>query len=261
MLTETFEKFDCDVPGCKFFTFNRGLLYHHNRQLHDEATAEQTSCKICGVRKQSARRLREHVERFHMKIKLYACKICDASYASDQGLKVHMEAKHSGQPRPKSLCTICGAQFSTKYILKAHVQEKHSGYRETYHCKVCNEEFNSRGVLHAHVMTSHKPEELIHCPRCDQKFIKAHHLREHVLGKHLKIIIKQLACATCGTEYKRGKDCWAQVATKHMNWPTERPKHEWKQLAREMPYLIIRKDRLKEEYDALRRVINNKYIN
>ena len=53
--------------------------YHSNRQLHDEATAEQTSCKICGVRKQSARRLREHVERFHMKIKLYACKICDAS--------------------------------------------------------------------------------------------------------------------------------------------------------------------------------------
>merc|ERR1719300_305695 len=27
VLTETFEKFDCDVPGCKFFTFNRGLLY------------------------------------------------------------------------------------------------------------------------------------------------------------------------------------------------------------------------------------------
>ena len=56
-------------------------------------------------------------------------------------------------------------------------------------------------------------------------------------------------------QYKRGKDCWAHVATKHMNWSTERSKHEWKQLAKEKPHLIIRKDWLKEDYEYLRRVI------
>ena len=109
-------------------------------------------------------------------------------------------------------------------------------------------------------MTSHKPDEMIPCPRCDQKFIKAHHLREHVLTKHLKVVIKQLQCATCGSEYKRGKDCWAHIATKHLNWSSDRSKCEWKALAKEKPHHIVRKDWLKEECEALRGVIDDKYI-
>lgn len=125
---------------------------------------------------------------------------------------------------------------------------------------LCANELFKNKAWSRHIKNTHMEDSWIQCPRCDKKNKNGQHFRYHFLANHLKITIKPFSCTMCGNSYVRDKDCWIHIAMKHELWSNEKSAKDWKVLSREKPNLIGKRDVKKEERDALKGHIDDKYL-
>jgi len=267
VLTETFVKYECDVEGCDFFTLFDTIIAQHNKRMHSKEVTE-TTCTICGARFPTPTSHRSHVESVHMKMKPFSCDQCGKSFSKKGGLKIHMEAAHGALP--SLMCNICGAALKNEQTLKDHIFRRHKDHQaanipdekrnEIWKCEECEQVFDHKANLAKH-MRKHRTETHIPCPMCPQRFIAPPYLRNHVLSNHLKVTIKPFTCVLCAKTYSRSKDAWEHVGLKHEGAEVANgSKFDWKSLSRAKPDLVTKRDCLREENNALKGVIDDKYL-
>nr|XP_006818334.1 PREDICTED: uncharacterized protein LOC100371678 [Saccoglossus kowalevskii] len=177
------------------------------KAFHQETDTDRVfSCKICGKRLKSNKRLSNHMMMSHPQQYKLNCPKCSRHFLCQQSLERHL-LLHSGV-KPFS-CRYCGKAFSTSTNARRH-EKLHSGFRP-HRCEECKITFIHATELQRHVSSNHgefkalqskfripvktleddvielpvhAPGEEHECPLCGKIFYKASSLKRHASHAH-----------------------------------------------------------------------------
>ena len=115
-----------DCPICQKLFWNKNMMMHHAKRVHDEST-RNCLYKNCQKTFKSATGLKDHVIKIHEKKKLkFKCTECEKSFTHQHLLERHI-VSHSGICNYE--CKMCSKKFKYRHNLKEH-QKKRSPQRK-----------------------------------------------------------------------------------------------------------------------------------
>ncbi|XP_055532702.1 zinc finger protein 595-like isoform X1 [Wyeomyia smithii] len=155
---------------CWKVTKHAKRLHDHMRKFHPN---EIVPCPECNAAFFSSLQLEEH-KLFHLTGHLYACPKCKKRFKSATGMRAHIRS-HSSTARFQ--CDKCDKKCTNLSMLKTHLLS-HGGER-AYPCERCPSRFKTKGALKQHE-TVHSKERNYSCDICGSKFTKSNSLVRHV---------------------------------------------------------------------------------
>ncbi|XP_058811897.1 zinc finger protein ZFP2-like [Topomyia yanbarensis] len=220
----------------------------HNIKLGKHRERE-IICEMCGEKFPQKGRLKDHIQKVHLKIGIPKCDKCDKTFTTTHSLERHMLLHTNVKPyscdqcdmtfrrlldmrRHKSVvhdginpyvCADCGKEFRGYQALYWHRQKTHLGKadarsaakRTSYLydiCKLCDARFGKMTELVEHIKQDHSDIDypLIKCAECPQTFFTPQHL-----SKHKSIHTDKYACALCGTRHCNTYQLQCHIDSKH----------------------------------------------
>ena len=121
----------------------RILQYHREIEHH---VVKKEVCTICG---KAAKRIKEHMKRFHVKEKNIQCDKCDYRCRVKSQLSAHMRIHIDPEDR-KYKCEICFKGFLVPRKLKEHILT-HANIKP-FKCAICNQAFSNYSGHRQHMM-------------------------------------------------------------------------------------------------------------
>ena len=153
------------------------VLKYHRKIEHQ--VFKLTVCNICG---RSARRINEHMAKYHVKEKKIQCDKCDYRCRVKSQLTTHMKIHIDPEDR-KFKCEICFKGFIYQNKLKEHILT-HANIK-TSKCEYCNQVFSNHSGLRQHVMRAHGVKftcEICGFDSMSQKWLDIHKRNKHSIG-------------------------------------------------------------------------------
>ena len=160
------------------------LMKNHVKLCLNKSGVQRTFlCDLCPNSYHLKSHLWIHIQKTHLKIKLYACDVCGFESAHKSALKLHKK-KHD----PKVKCPICEKLVNN---VKSHKRNVHPAKDQFYVCDVCGYKSAHKSGLKLHKKI-HDPK--VKCPICDKLVtnIKKHGFTVHPIKNKL------LVCDVCG---------------------------------------------------------------
>uniref|UniRef100_A0A1A8K8S0 C2H2-type domain-containing protein n=1 Tax=Nothobranchius kuhntae TaxID=321403 RepID=A0A1A8K8S0_NOTKU len=169
----------------------KSFLYTGALMRHTAKHESKTDCGICGLKRQSTKRLIAHLKSFHSTSVF--CDICGRIYSHKNSLKTH-KIKHTGNK--DFVCQECGKSFFLRAHLVAHVRT-HSGDKP-FKCNICGKTFTQGQTLLAH-KRGHRGEKPYGCVFCGKRFVTSSSLNKHV---RFHTGEKPYPCNICGRTFR-----------------------------------------------------------
>ena len=205
--SHTKRMFQCPKCG-KNFTDRRGIKLH----MKNGHKALIQFCKKCDFYSDESNELRNHEEKFHMKIAvtkeiglIYKCEDCAFESLDGSEMRVHSLKKHA---KSRFFCGKCIFSAENKASINEHKKNIHSVLAtkdadvEVFKCDECDFVTLSKHGLKTHVRRQHKandedeekvkatrtkkrPNILYNCDMCELSAASNHQLNRHFKVRHL----------------------------------------------------------------------------
>uniref|UniRef100_A0A1A8EV89 C2H2-type domain-containing protein n=1 Tax=Nothobranchius korthausae TaxID=1143690 RepID=A0A1A8EV89_9TELE len=169
----------------------KSFLYTGALMRHTAKHESKTDCGICGLKRQTTKRLIAHLKSFHSTSNF--CDVCGRIYSHKNSLKTH-KIKHTGNK--DFVCQECGKSFFLRAHLVAHVRT-HSGDKP-FKCNICGKTFTQGQTLLAH-KRGHRGEKPYCCVFCGKRFVTSSSLNKHV---RFHTGEKPYPCNICGRTFR-----------------------------------------------------------
>ena len=154
----------------------RILQYHREIEHH---VVKKEVCTICG---KAAKRIKEHMKRFHVKEKNIQCDKCDYRCRVKSQLSAHMRIHIDPEDR-KYKCEICFKGFLVPRKLKEHILT-HANIKP-FKCEICGQAFSNHSGHRQHIMRAHGLKftcEICGFDSASQKWLNIHKRDKHGIG-------------------------------------------------------------------------------
>ena len=137
--------------GCICKKCGKGFVFRNQLNTHMESHGDPVICKLCDKRYSNARRLKQHVLRFHSE-KRFECSSCDKIFRCQANLVRHSKTHSDTYP---ITCDRCGKQFRNTTNLRVHLLT-HSGIKP-FRCgeNDCLASFTVKQCLQVHYRKQH----------------------------------------------------------------------------------------------------------
>ena len=158
---------NCDYCESEFTT-----QYEFQRHVQNHRNAKKL-LKTCSICSKKFANVKQHIKRFHNKVKDYKCTHCDKEYSSPQMLKYHNETTHVLRV---ITCDQCDFKTNHQRNLKTHKDTMHSEV-QLIECEMCGKSIKN---LTQHMKKIHR-RQTSKCEVCDKVVVnlKTHMIRIH----------------------------------------------------------------------------------
>ena len=177
----------------KLFVIKRRIKAHVITVHYKEHAKNQ--CTICGKLFYQPCKLKEHMEKAHLKSKIHECKDCGAKFETFGKYHYHMANFHS---KEQFICEECGKNFPNKLRLTEHMT---SHLDRTHVCEDCGLSFKTEKALQQHKLSHSEKSFKCTVPGCNKEFSGKAGVRSHIKNIHLKK--EKFTCDKCPKEFKR----------------------------------------------------------
>lgn len=136
--------------------------------LHNDVQFDETSCKYCFYKSESAKERSIHEESHKFELKPFHCPSCSIVFLKVGCLRDHYIRLHK-QPRSFS-CNYegCELAFNSKARLTIHLQKHENPF--AYECMECHKRFSEEISLKTHIKTIHLYTNFeMECEICGKK--------------------------------------------------------------------------------------------
>ena len=177
----------------KLFVIKRRIKAHVITVHYKEHAKNQ--CTICGKLFYQPCKLKEHMEKAHLKSKIHECKDCGAKFETFGKYHYHMANFHS---KEQFICEECGKNFPNKLRLTEHMT---SHLDRTHVCEDCGLSFKTEKALQQHKLSHSEKSFKCTVPGCNKEFSGKAGVRSHIKNIHLKK--ENFTCDQCSKEFKQ----------------------------------------------------------
>ena len=126
-------------------------LFHLKIKLH--------KCKQCGKKYEAKSKLRNHILVVHDHIKEFKCKLCAKTFSQNGGLSRHIHSFHENiKPLKRFSCKMCPKRFVQRTVLENHIKTFHE-HQRPFKCNICNKGFTRKGSVKIHLENVHKKKK------------------------------------------------------------------------------------------------------
>ena len=177
----------------KLFVIKKRIKAHVITVHYKEHAKNQ--CTICGKLFYQPCKLKEHMEKAHLKSKIHECKDCGAKFETFGKYHYHMTNFHS---KEQFICEECGKNFPNKLRLTEHMT---SHLDRTHVCEDCGLSFKTEKALQQHKLSHSDKSFKCTVPGCNKEFSGKAGVRSHIKNIHLKK--ENFTCDQCPKEFKQ----------------------------------------------------------
>ena len=177
----------------KLFVIKKRIKAHVITVHYKEHAKNQ--CTICGKLFYQPCKLKEHMEKAHLKSKIHECKDCGAKFETFGKYHYHMTNFHS---KEQFICEECGKNFPNKLRLTEHMT---SHLDRTHVCEDCGLSFKTEKALQQHKLSHSDKSFKCTVPGCNKEFSGKAGVRSHIKNIHLKK--ENFTCDECPKEFKQ----------------------------------------------------------
>ena len=177
----------------KLFVIKKRIKAHVITVHYKERAKNQ--CTICGKLFYQPCKLKEHMEKAHLKSKIHECKDCGAKFETFGKYHYHMTNFHS---KEQFICEECGKNFPNKLRLTEHMT---SHLDRTHVCEDCGLSFKTEKALQQHKLSHSEKSFKCTVPGCNKEFSGKAGVRSHIKNIHLKK--ENFTCDQCPKEFKQ----------------------------------------------------------
>lgn len=181
---DNYECYFCNEKFLSFYNLNRHINKHYDDFV----------CQYCAQCFVTVDRLRSHLAS-HVSGE-YPCDVCGKKFVSNLKLKDHMNRLHLKNSRLK--CPKCPEKFIEHHVKVKHMKEIHDIVIEIK-CEECKLVFESRRAHTKHMQKTHLPQFI--CDICGRSYIQKGLLKIHQLAVHSDG--PNFTCNVCNKSYKR----------------------------------------------------------
>lgn len=192
----------CREEGCTYASYGEFEMKMHKCRRHNAPQPirhrkDGYFCDTCGEIFKFSNKLREHIDKKHLKIKNYVCDLCPMRFYQKQDLKRHIVRHIPKEFRDFSAtCDECGKVLFNRFTLKSHKELVHQKIRR-FSCELCGKLYESKFRLKVHIDSFHKGLREMECNICNLKFATKLAVKGHIKRQHPESIGLQRQIFTC----------------------------------------------------------------
>jgi hypothetical protein len=196
------KKLKCSYDNCKYKSNDPIGISRHEQRVHNSRPS-RFKCDKCSKGFEFASSLTQHVNKVHLKLKIYVCEKCGKGYNSRLFFLEHQAKPSCSFMTSTDVifdCDKCEDKFNTVKGYIRHHESMHGDFPTNLNagrvhlCDECPKIYLNKRTLEVHKKKIHYGTMKIYiplkkknkCSHCDKKFTNANNLEEHIKVKHEK---------------------------------------------------------------------------